>query len=118
MILEIFNYSNSFLNPALKLLVPLIFLCGIYYAERAMRRYTGEIRKLMRALTILGTVGFLANLFRYMADAIAVSWKWGESIAMLAFVMVSLYAALYAAGPLARFVRQLLHGETATGGGK
>jgi ABC-type multidrug transport system permease subunit len=116
MIPDIFNYSKSFLNPALKLLVPLLFLLGTYFTERATRRYTGEIRKLMKALTLVGTAGFLSNLFRYMADVLVVSWKWGESLAMLAFVIVSLYAAWYAAGPLVRFMRQLLQGEAATGG--
>ncbi len=116
MIPDIFNYSTSFLNPALKLLVPLLFLLGTYFSDKAMRRYTGEIRKLMKALTIVGTAGFLANLFRYMADVLAVSWKWGESLAMLMFVVASLYAAWYAAGPLLKFMQQLLHPETATGG--
>jgi hypothetical protein len=116
MISDLFDYSTSFLNPALKLLVPLIFLVGTYYADRAMRRYTGEIRKLMKALTIVGTAGFLSNLFRYMADVLVVSWKWGESLAMLLFVLVSLYAAWYAAGPLIKFMKQLLQGEPATGG--
>jgi hypothetical protein len=116
MTLDLFNYSKSFLNPALKLLILLLFLGGTYYAYRAARRYQGEISKLMRALMLVGGVGFLANLFRYLGDVMTLSWKWGESVGFFVFGLVNLYAAWYAAGPLAKFVQQMLREDSHSGG--
>lgn len=113
---DIFNYSTSFLNPALKLLVPLLFLGGTYYAYRAGRRYPGEIRKLMWIMLGVGAAGFLANLFRYLGDVLAISWKWGESVVFLVLGLVNLYAAWYAASPLVKFIHQLLREARPTGG--
>ena len=116
MIADLFNFSKSFLNPALKVLVPLLFLWGTYYAYRAVRRYPGEIGKLMWALIVVGVVGFLANLFRYLGDVITVGWKWGESVGFLLFGIANLYAAWYAAGPLVRFIQRLLREVPPNGG--
>lgn len=115
MVPDLLNYGKSFLNPALKILVPLLFLWGTYYAYRAVRRYPGEISKLMWALLLVGVTGFLANLFRYLGDIITL-WKWGESVGFLMFGLVNLYAAWYAAGPLVKFIQQMLRQTTPTGG--
>jgi hypothetical protein len=112
---DLLNYGKSFLNPALKMLVPLIFLVGTFYAYRAVRRYPGEISKLMWALVLVGVTGFLANLFRYLGDVITL-WKWAESIGNLFFGLANLYAAWYAAGPLVKFIQQMLHQPSPAGG--
>ena len=115
MIPDLLNYKMSILNPMLKLLTPLLFLWGTYYAYKASRRYRGEIGKLMRALALVGVAGFLANLFRYLGDVMTM-WKWGESIGYLLFCIVNLYAAWYAAGPLVKFVRGMISESFQTGG--
>lgn len=115
MIPDLLNYKMSILNPALKLLVPFVFLCGTYFAYQGSRRYPGEIGKLMKALVLVGVVGFLANLFRYVGDIVTVS-KWGESIGGIIFGLANVYAAWYAAGPLVKFIKQMLRESSESGG--
>jgi hypothetical protein len=101
--IEIFNYKESFLNPLLKLIVPLIFLLGTYYFYQARNQYEGELGKVVNRLFWAGLMGFLANLFRFSADYITVSFKWGESLFFLLFALVNIYAAW----PLVTFMRRM-----------
>jgi hypothetical protein len=101
------NYKVSFLNPALKLIVPFIFLYGAYCFYQARREYGNELKKLMTVLAMTGVVGFLATLFRYLGDIVPM-WKWGESLGFLLFGIACVHASWYAAGPLTLFVRKLL----------
>jgi hypothetical protein len=57
----------------------------------------------VQRLFIAGLVGFLANGFRYAADVLHVSWKWGESVGFLIFGLVNLYAVW----PLMRFGQKM-----------
>ena len=92
MILELLNYKTSFLNPALKILVPLIFLAGSIYFFRIRNKYQGEIGKVISRLAIAGLIGFFANFFRYGADIWFVDYKWGESLGYLFFVLANVWA--------------------------
>lgn len=103
MIPDFLNYKVSILNPALKLIVPLIFLWATYYLYRARNQYQGEIGKVVRRLAIAGAIGFLATFFRYSADMWFQSLKWGESLFFLAFGIANIYAAW----PLLTFMRQV-----------
>jgi len=102
-VIEIINYKESILNPALKLIVPFIFLLGTYYFYRARNQYQGELGKVVNRLAIAGVIGFLANLFRFSADIWTISFKWGESLFFLLFALVNLYAVW----PLLTFMRRM-----------
>ena len=103
MIPDLINYEISFLNPALKLLVPVIFLVGSYYFFRMRNQYQGEIGTVVKRLALAGLIGSLANLFRYGADIWFVSWKWGESLGFLAFALANVYAVW----PLLTFIQEI-----------
>ena len=103
MIPDLFNYKVSILNPALKLIVPLIFLYGAYWFYQSRQEYGGEIGKVVRRLVVAGVVGLLATGFRYGADVIDVSWKWGESLGFLVFGLVNAYAVW----PLVTFIQKI-----------
>lgn len=100
MIPDLFNYKTSFLNPALKILVTVIFLFGSFYFYRIRDQYQGEIGKVVRRLVIAGFIGFLASFFRYGADIWFENLKWGESIGYLCFALANVYAVW----PLVAFV--------------
>ncbi len=104
MIPDLLNYKVSFLNPALKLIVPLLFLWGAYYLYKARNQYQGEMGKVVRRLAIAGGVGFLAYFFRYGADIWFTSMKWGESLFMLAFGIANIYAVW----PLLTFMKRMV----------
>ena len=103
MIPDLLNYKVSILNPALKLIVPLIFLLGTYYLYRARSQYEGELGKVVRRLAFAGVVGTLACFFRFGADYWFSSLKWGESLFFLAFGIANVHAAW----PLLTFMRDL-----------
>jgi hypothetical protein len=103
MIPDLLNYKVSILNPALKLIVPLIFFYGTYWFYRSRQEYGGEIGKVVQRLAVAGVVGVLANGFRYTADVVDVSWKWGESLGFLVFGLVNAYAVW----PLVTFIRRI-----------
>lgn len=107
MMLNIFNYNVSFLNPLLKLVVPFMFLYGAYYFYRVSKEYSNEFRRLMNLLSLTGVVGFCATLFRFIGDFVSL-WKWGESLGFYIFAMVCLSASGYAAGRLTLHVSKIL----------
>jgi hypothetical protein len=91
MVPELLSYPKSFLNPLLKIIVPLIFLFGAYYFYRARNAYGGELGKVVRRLALAGFIGFLASVIRYAGDLV-VLWKWGESLGYLVFGIANVYA--------------------------
>jgi len=91
MVPELLNYKVSFLNPLLKIIVPLIFLFGAYYFYRARNAYGGEMGKVVRRLAFAGVIGFFAMSLRYAGDLFSV-WKWGESLGYLVFGIANVYA--------------------------
>jgi hypothetical protein len=103
MVPDILNFKVSILNPALKLIVPFIFLWGVYYLYHARNQYQGELGKVVRRLAIAGAIGCLAFFFRYGADIWFTALKWGESLFMLAFGIANIYAVW----PLLTFMRRV-----------
>ena len=89
--MDLLNYKTSFLNPAFKILVPLIFLVGSVYFFRIRDKYQGVIGIVVRRLLIAGIFGVLAHSFRLSGD-IASNFKWGESIGYLLFAAANVYA--------------------------
>lgn len=90
--MDLLNYKTSFLNPGLKILVPLIFLAGSIYFFSLRNKYQGEIGKVVRRLALAGLFGVLAHFFRYGADIWFKDLKWLESIGYLFFAFANVYA--------------------------
>ncbi len=89
---DLLNYKTSFLNPGLKILVPLIFLAGSFYFFSLRNKYQGEIGKVVLRLALAGLIGFLANFFRFGADLWFADYKWGESLGYLIFAIANVWA--------------------------
>jgi hypothetical protein len=94
MVIELLNYSTSFLNPALKWIAPAIFLIALVLFFFANKGYGGEFKKGIDFLMISILVGVLAMVFRWLGDKIVPDFKWGESLFFLVFAIVNLLAAL------------------------
>jgi hypothetical protein len=92
MVPDILNYKLSFLNPGLKLLMPLIFLYAAYCLYQSRQKYGGELGKVVRRLFVAALIGIFAMSFRYAADITTVLWKWGESLGLLALALANLFA--------------------------
>ena len=90
--MDLLNYKTSFLNPALKIIVPLIFLAGSIYFFSLRHKYQGELGKVVSRLAMAGVFGLLANFFRYGADLWFADLKWGESLGYLLFAAANVYA--------------------------
>jgi hypothetical protein len=101
MVPDILNYKVSFINPGLKILMPLLFLVCVYYLYQSRQQYGGELGKVVRRLFIAAVIGVLAMSFRYAADITTILWKWGESLGLLALALANLFAAW----PLLQFAR-------------
>ncbi len=108
---DLLNYSKSFLNPALKILVPLVFLYAAYYLYQSRQKYGGALGQVIRRLALAALVGFLAMGFRYVGDIVTVTWKWGESLGYLALGLANLYAVW----PLLAYASKLERAETSAG---
>ncbi len=101
MVPDILNYKVSLLNPALKLLMPLLFLYCAYCLYQSRQKYGGELGKVVRRLFVAALIGVLAMSFRYLGDITTVLWKWGESLGLLALALANLFAVW----PLLQFAR-------------
>ncbi len=101
MVPDILNYKVSLLNPGLKLIMPLLFLCCAYYLFQSRNKYGGELGKVVRRLLVAALIGALAMSFRFSADFTTVLWKWGETLGLLALALANLYAVW----PLLQFAK-------------
>lgn len=62
---ELFNYSTSWLNPGLKLLIAALYIIVAIVYFRSSRVYEGELYIALSVLFWMATVAALASLFRY-----------------------------------------------------
>jgi hypothetical protein len=94
MVPDLLNYKVSFLNPLLKIIIPLLFLTAAYFLYNARAKYQGELGIVVRRMIAACIMGVLANLFRLGADfsAFLTDLKWGESLMFMLFGLVSVYA--------------------------
>jgi len=84
------NYDTSPLNPALKFIVPVIFLIvlGIYISTR--RYYSDRIQTFVDLLLLFAACAIVAGVLRYFGDGILLgftkeySLKWFQSLAYIA----------------------------------
>jgi len=103
MVIELFNYGTSVLNPILKWVAPMLFLVALVLFYLANKNYGGEFKKGIDFLIISILVGVLAFVFRVLGDKIMPGFKWGESIFFLIFAILCLFAAL----KLLKYVRDV-----------
>jgi hypothetical protein len=92
MTVEILDFTKSFLNPLLKLIIAIVFAIGTVMFYQAYTRYGGNLKKIAFYLMCGGITGFIACLFRVMGDFFS-QWKWGESLLFLIFALISLVVA-------------------------
>lgn len=93
MVIEILSYNTSVLNPALKLLIIILFIIAAWLFYRCRQKYGGILRQVSTLLLAGAVAGALASLFRFEGD-FYVQYKWGESVLDLAFVILTLAIAL------------------------
>ena len=87
---NLLNYDTSPLNPAIKVIIPLVFLLvfAIYLYTR--RYYTEKIRTFIDILLLFASFAVIAGIFRYFGDGTQFgftkeySLKWFQSLAMVA----------------------------------
>jgi hypothetical protein len=92
MVIELFSYKSSILNPLLKLAVILIFATGTWYFYRAQIKFNGNIGEIARALMWGGLAGSVGAGFRLLGD-VFVDFKWIESTGAFLFACASVYVA-------------------------
>jgi hypothetical protein len=87
---HLFNYDTSPLNPALKIIIPLVFL-GVFAIYLYLRRfYKGKLKILLNFLMLFALCAVLAGVFRYFGNGTMFgftndySMKWLQSLAMVA----------------------------------
>jgi hypothetical protein len=92
MVVELFSYKSSILNPLLKILVILLFGIGTWYFYRAQKKFKGNIGEIARALMWGGIAGLVGAGFRLAGD-VFMEFKWIESTGGLLFAAASVYIA-------------------------
>ncbi|MBW6518541.1 MAG: hypothetical protein K0A89_08585 [ANME-2 cluster archaeon] len=82
-----FNYETSIFNPALKIVIALIYVGVIFLYYKAYKAFEGALNKdLLKFLLLMGIFGFLSASGRYFGHGIEFgfntefSLKWFESI--------------------------------------
>lgn len=93
MVIEIFSYSSSVLNPLLKMVVPLLFALAAMYFFASRRRYGGMLQQIATLLLIGALVWVISSLFRLEGDFNA-QYKWGESVFALISAAITLFIAV------------------------
>ena len=92
----LFDYSTSWLNPALKLVIAGLFVFVAYVFLRTRSSYRGDLYRVLTVLFSMGAVAAIAAVFRYFGHGTlfgfteAFSLKWFESLGYV--VQATLYA--------------------------
>lgn len=87
---SLFNYDTSPLNPALKILIPVIFLVVFAIYFYIHRFYRGKLKVFLDFLFLFALLAVSAGVFRYFGDGTMFgftkdySLKWLQSLAMVA----------------------------------
>jgi hypothetical protein len=92
MVIELFSYKSSILNPLLKVAVILLFALGTWFFFRAQIKFKGNIGGIARALMWGGLAGVTGAGFRLLGD-VFVDVKWLESTGGLLVACASVYVA-------------------------
>lgn len=84
---ELFNYDTSWLNPALKLVILILYVVVAWMYLRTRRFYAGDLNRVLTVLFWMGLAGAFAALLRYFGDGTQFgftkeySLKWFQSLA-------------------------------------
>lgn len=88
--MEIFDYSTSWLNPALKWVNVGLFIVVAFVYFRARRLYAGDVLKILGLLFWATFAGALGALLRYFEHGVMfglnshLSLKWFQSLSYVA----------------------------------
>ncbi len=83
---DIWNYDTSWLNPALKVVIVVIYLLVAVMYLRARRYYAGDLYRVLGILSWMAIAGAFAALLRYFGDGTQFgftkqfSLKWFQSL--------------------------------------
>jgi hypothetical protein len=91
-VVELFYYNSSILNPLLKISVIVMFGIGTWYFYQAQRKFKGNIGVIARTLMWGGMAGLIGAGFRLLGNVFT-EFKWIESTGGLLFGLVSIYVA-------------------------
>lgn len=100
MVIEILSYNESILNPLLKIAITLLFAMASCLLYVCRRRYGGLLHQISTLLLFTAVAATFSSFFRFQGDFYE-TYKWGESIIGLFFVVLSLIIAL--------FIRKKIH---------
>ncbi len=83
---DLLDYNTSILNPALKIIIPVIFLAVAYIYYNVRNKYEGKVKSFVTGLFYFALFVFIASVFRYFGHGIEfgftqeLSLKWLESL--------------------------------------
>lgn len=86
---DIFDYDTSILNPALKIIIPLVFLAVAYLYYDVRNKYDGKVKSFVTGLFYFALFVFIASVCRYFGDGIEFgftkqySLRWLQSLGYL-----------------------------------
>ena len=84
------NYDTSPLNPALKIVIPVVFFAVFLIYLFTRKYYTEKIRTFIDILLIFALFAVIAGVFRYIGDGTQFgftkeySLKWFQTLAIVA----------------------------------
>ena len=98
--IELFNYSTSWLNPALKFFIVglYILVAIIYFRSRIV--YAGDLHRVLSVLFWMAAIAALASLFRYFGHGTIFgftkqfSLKWFQGLGFLTQAILLVIAGL------------------------
>lgn len=83
---ELFNYDTSWLNPAAKLVIAVIYVFVAFVYFRARRHYAGDLHRVLSILFWMGTAAAIAAILRHQGHGTQFgftkefSLKWFQSL--------------------------------------
>ena len=93
MVIELLSYDVSPINNLLKIVITIGFALATFILFQCQKRYGGLLHQISILLFISAFAATLSSFFRFQGDFYT-SYKWGESIVGLIFIVLSLIIAL------------------------
>jgi hypothetical protein len=100
---DLLNYDTSWLNPALKLAIAVLFVAVAVILYRTRRIYRGDLYRVLNVLFSMAIVAAIAYVLRYFGDGLDfgftkdLSMKWLQSIGFLIEAILFALAAWWIA---------------------
>lgn len=86
---NLLNYDTSPLNPALKVIIPLLFLAALLFYVTTQKYYSEKIRVFLDILIVFAFFAVVAGILRYFGDGLPFgftaeySLRWFQSLLMV-----------------------------------